>query len=142
MMFELADEIRSIPMNDEDILVSYDLTALLTNVPLSGTIYILVNKALTDDWFNQTYDLNLEKEELAQLLEVATANQLFQLDGHLYEQTDGVVMGSPLGWLMANVFMCHFEEKLTRNGIVPSLYKRYVDDTLARSLAPMLLLIF
>ena len=33
---------------------------------------------------------------------------------------------------MANVFMCHLEEKLTRDGMVPSLYKRYVDDNLAR----------
>ena len=33
---------------------------------------------------------------------------------------------------MANVFMYHLEEKLTRDGTVPSLYKRYVDDTLAR----------
>ena len=50
----------------------------------------------------------------------------------MYEQTDGVAMGSPLGPLMANVFMCHFKEKLTCNGMLPSLYKRYVDDTLAR----------
>ena len=33
---------------------------------------------------------------------------------------------------MANMFMCHLEEKLARDGMVPSLYKRYVDDTLAR----------
>ena len=130
-VFEFADEIRSSPMN-EDILVSYDVTALFTNVPLSETIDILVDKAFTNDWFNQTYDLNLEKEELTQLLEVATTNQLFQFDGQLYEQTDGVAMGSPLGPLMANVFMCHLEDKLARDGMVPSLYKRYVDDTLAR----------
>ena len=131
-VFEFADEIRSSPMNEEDILVSYDVTALFTNVPLSETIDILVDKAFTNDWFNQTYDLNLEKEELTQLLEVATTNQLFQFDGQLYEQTDGVAMGSPLGPLMANVFMCHLEDKLARDGMVPSLYKRYVDDTLAR----------
>ena len=131
-VFEFADEIRSNPMNEEDILVSYDVTALFTNVPLSETIDILVDKAFTNDWFNQTYDLNLEKEELTQLLEVATTNQLFQFDGQLYEQTDGVAMGSPLGPLMANVFMCHLEDKLARDGMVPSLYKRYVDDTLAR----------
>ncbi|XP_068704025.1 uncharacterized protein [Montipora foliosa] len=119
-------------MNEEDILVSYDVTALFTNVPLSETIDILVDKAFTNDWFNQTYDLNLEKEELTQLLEVATINQLFQFDGQLYEQTDGVAMGSPLGPLMANVFMCHLEDKLGSDGMVPSLYKRYVDDTLAR----------
>ena len=130
--FEFADEICSIPMNEEDILVSYDVTALFTNVPLSETINILVDKAFTNDWFNETYDLNLEKEELAQLLEVATTNQLFQFDGQLYEQTDGVAMGSPLGPLMANVFMCHLEDKLARDGMIPSLYKRYVDDTLAR----------
>ena len=130
--FEFAEEICSIPMNEEDILVSYDVTALFTNVPLSETINILVDKAFTNDWFNETYDLNLEKEELAQLLKVAITNQLFQLDGQLYEQTDGVAMGSPLGPLMANVFMCHLEDKLARDGMIPSLYKRYVDDTLAR----------
>ncbi|XP_068756963.1 uncharacterized protein [Montipora capricornis] len=73
-----------------------------------------------------------KKEELTQFLEVATTNQLFQFDGQLYEQTDGVAMGSPLGPLMANVFMCHLEDKLARDGMVPSLYKRYIDDTLAR----------
>ena len=41
-------------------------------------------------------------------------------------------MGSPLGPLIANVFMCHLEETLTRDGLMPHLYKRYVDDTLAR----------
>ena len=41
MTFEFADEIHSIPMNDEDILVSNDETALFTNVPLSGIINIL-----------------------------------------------------------------------------------------------------
>ena len=50
----------------------------------------------------------------------------------MYEQTDGVAMGSPLGPLMANVFMCHLEEELTRDGMVPSLFERYVNDTLAR----------
>ena len=85
--YEFANEIRSIPMNEEDI----------------------------------------------HLLEVATTNQLFQFDGQLYEQTDGVAIGSPLVPLMANVFnMCHLEEKFVHDGMVPSPYKRYVDDTLAR----------
>jgi len=33
---------------------------------------------------------------------------------------------------MANVFMCHLEDKLTRDGVMPALYRRGVDDTLAR----------
>ena len=63
---------------------------------------------------------------------MATTNQLFQFNGQLYQQTDGVAMGSPLGPLMANVFMCHLEETLTRDGLMPQLYKRHVDDILAR----------
>ena len=45
-------------------------------------------------------------------------------------QTDGVAMGSPLGPLLANVFMSHIEENLEREDKLPSFYRRYVDDTL------------
>ena len=37
---------------------------------------------------------------------------LFQFEGTLYEQFDGVAMGSPLLPLIANVFMCSIEEQL------------------------------
>ena len=39
-------------------------------------------------------------------------------------------MGSPLGPLIANVFMCSIEEQLDLNGKMPEFYRRYVDDTL------------
>ena len=64
------------------------------------------------------------------LLEGATKDQLFLFNGQLYEQTEGVAMGSPLGPLLANVFMCSIEETLDREGKMPSYYRRYVDDTL------------
>ena len=38
-------------------------------------------------------------------------------------------MGSPLGPLLANAFMCSTEETLERDGEMPTYYKRYVDDT-------------
>ena len=39
-------------------------------------------------------------------------------------------MGSPLGPLMANAFLCSLEEKLERDNKLPNLYRRYVDDTI------------
>ena len=45
-------------------------------------------------------------------------------------QFDGVAMGSPLGPLIANVFMCSIEEQLDLNDKMPEFYRRYVDDTL------------
>ena len=68
---------------------------------------------------------------LDELLNIATKNQLFQFEGSLYEQIDGVAMGSPLGPLMANTFMCSIEDRLQDQGKLPEFYKRYVDDTLS-----------
>ena len=123
-----SKEIRKHPVLEDDILVSYDVT--FTNVSVQETINILVAKAFTDNWFNSTYDLNLQRDQLTQLLRMASTDQLFQFDGQLYEQHEGVAMGPPLGPLLANVFMCHLEE-LSDNDLIPSFYKRYVDDTLA-----------
>ena len=47
------------------------------------------------------------------------------------EQIDKVTMGSSLGSLMANVFMCSIEEKLESENKLLSFYRKYVDDTLA-----------
>ena len=78
-----------------DILVSYDVSSLFTNVPLDETIQLLANRAFTNNWFNATYDLNLTKMDLVDLLSVATKGKLFQFNEALYEQTDGVALGSP-----------------------------------------------
>ena len=64
------------------------------NVPLYEAIQVrLVDKAFKDNWFNETHDLNLDRAQFVELLELATTKQL---DGNLYEQFDGVAMGSPL----------------------------------------------
>ena len=80
---------------------TYDVPSLLTNVQLDETVAILIKKAFRDNWFNSTYNLNISKEDLVDLLNVSTKGQLFQFNGALYEQTDGVAMGSPLGPLLA-----------------------------------------
>ena len=122
-----------VKINPGEILVSYDVSSLFTNVPLDETIDILAHKAFENNWFNDTYDLNLTRTDLVDLLHVATKGQLFQFDGALYEQTDGVAMGSPLGPLLANVFMCSIEESLKSQGKLPEFYRRYVDDSLVRT---------
>ena len=87
-------------ISDHDILVSYDVSALFTNVPVDETIGILARKAFKDDWFNK-YNLNITEADLIEMLKVSTKYQLFQFQGVLYEYVDGVAMGSPLGPLMA-----------------------------------------
>ena len=57
----------------------------------------------------------------------------FTFNGVIYEQKDGVCMGSSLGRLLANVIMTDLEEKvmkpLTDNNTI-KFYAIYVGDTL------------
>ena len=112
------------------MLLSYDVSSLFTSIPLDETIELLADKAFCKNWFNLPYDLEISKKDRIELLTIATKEQLFQFDGQLYEQIDGVAIGSPLGPLPANFFMCHIEDILQVNGKLPTYYKRYVDDTL------------
>ena len=105
-------------------MVSYDVSALFTNVPLEETIQILANMAFNQNWFNETYSLNITQDDLVELLRVATKHQLFQFNGSLYEQIDGVAMGSPLGPLMA-----HLCVRSRRNWRAKISYLRFTRDT-------------
>ena len=49
-------------------------------------------------------------------------NYFFKFNGNLYEQTNGVAMGTPLGPLFANVFMLAIEDKLDQDDKLPSYY--------------------
>ena len=130
-IFEFTNEIQNMEIANGDILVSYDVSSLFTNVPLDETIEILANRAFTNNWFNVTYDLNLTKMDLVDLLRVATKEQLFQFNGALYEQIDAVAI-FPLA--PCKCFHDSIEENLERQGKLPSFYRRYVDDTLNMSI--------
>ena len=57
---------------------------------------------------------------------------MFFFNSKLYQQIDGVAMGSPLGPTLANIFLCHWEKIWLEDcpiDIKPHYYKRYVDDT-------------
>ena len=96
---------------------------------MEETIQPIADKDFTDNWFNETHHLNLNKLDLVDL-RAATKDQLFFFNSHSYEQTDRIAMGSCLGPLLANFFMCSIEDTLKHEGKMPTYYKRYVDDTL------------
>ena len=63
-VFPFAEKIHWLDFNEADILASYDVSALFTNVLLEETIQILANKTFTRNWFNDTHNLNITNEWL------------------------------------------------------------------------------
>ena len=127
--FSFVDELQNLKLgyNNKSLhMASFDVISLFTNIPIDETIAICTN-ALRNNVFNT----NLDELSLKQLLCLCTKESVFLFNEQLYAQKDGVAMGSPLGPLLANTFMCDFEQKALDNcpkHFKPIIYRRYVDD--------------
>ena len=74
--------------------------------------------------------MNITKPQLKKLFVFATSQTHFLFNNEIYDQTDGVAMGSPLGPALANLFMGYHENKWlnSEESSTVLFYKRYVDD--------------
>ena len=119
--FEFVEDLRAASINSDQFFVSYDVTSLFTQIPVDETIDFICN-------FVPMHEMPIRKNVLKELLKMSCKNIMFQFNNKLYEQFDGMCMGSNLGPTMAAFAMHMVEEKYT---IRPTFYKRYVDDIFA-----------
>ena len=88
-------------------MFSYDVCSLFTNIHLSETADIAVKLILENK-----KDLKFSENELTtKLFCFATSQAHFYFDWKIFNQVDGVAMGSPLGPALANLFMGYTEQK-------------------------------
>ena len=121
---ELIGHLRGVNVNSKHIF-SIDVESLFTNVPLHETVTFLC-----DHIEKNSINMPIPIEFLKPLLLICTDSINFQFEDTNYRQVDGVAMGSPLGPLLADIFMAQMEEKLKYEITTMSYYRRYVDDTL------------
>ena len=100
---------KNIPPDYE--MISFDVVSLFTSVPLDFTIELILDKVYKD----KLIKTKLSRDEMKELLETCTKEMHFSFNGIIYRQRDGVAMGSPLGPVLANIFMVELEKHLFRN---------------------------
>ena len=121
--FEFVDSIEGLDLSNQTMF-SLDVASLFTNVPLHETVDHLCN--LIHD---AAINIGLPTDELKRLLIMCTENIQFKFNDKLYRQKDGAAMGSPLGPLLADIFLSKLENNEFKE-IIEGLtsYRRYVDD--------------
>ena len=86
-------------------MISFDVKNLLTNVPLDKAIKIILRKIYQE----RMLDTSIPQKEMEELLYLCTKHVNFSYGGRIYRKVDGKVMGSPLGPVLANMFMTEIE---------------------------------
>ena len=106
-------------------MVSFDVASLFNNIPLKESIDLAVSYITEGNT-----KLTFSKAELVKIFSIATSQTHFLFNGKVFDQIDGVAMGSPLAPVLANLFLGHHEQIWLKNYQGPShlFYRRYVDD--------------
>ena len=124
---EFIDIVRGV--SGSGLLASLDVESLFTNIPVLPTIEIVLNYAYNSPNLRPP---PIQRYHMKELLVMCTTQVAFRHpDGSIFQQTDGVAMGSPLGPLLANFYMADLEQKVLDDlgeARKPIIYCRYIDD--------------
>ena len=95
------------------LLASLDVENLFTDIPIKDTLNIII-----DAVYNHP-DLpppSFSQDILRDLLLICTTKTPFRAtDKSIYQQIDGVSMGTPLRPMLANFYMCHLKNNCFQN---------------------------
>ena len=125
----MVEELGNITLGKNDVLTSFDVTALFTKVPVNKSLDVILDRLLKDDSLHTR--TSLPPTRVRDLLATCLNTTYFQFQEVIYTQVEGAAMDSPVSPIVANLFMEWFEE--TALSTFPqeiTLWRRYVDDTI------------
>ncbi|CAF3625928.1 unnamed protein product [Rotaria socialis] len=135
--FDFVKKIRA-SEHMEKRMVSFDVKSLFTNVPLTYTIDLILDKmypscslVCKSKQKSRLCAKCRKRRDFETLLKIAISETHFIFDKKMYVQHNGVAMGAPLAPVIADIFLSHLEEtlmdRLVKSGVCE--WFRYVDDT-------------
>ncbi|XP_076037506.1 uncharacterized protein LOC143022964 [Oratosquilla oratoria] len=122
---EFIDILRN--TTPQGILASLDVESLFSSVPVDETIQIIQRNVFNHETLPPP---KVPRPILEDMLRACTKEAPFRCpSGKIYFQVNGVAMGSPLGVLFAQAYMCHVEYSvLSSINPSPKMYLKNVDD--------------
>ena len=106
---DFIQQIKYIKLQQDQCMVSFDVKALFTSVPIKPAINTIKKLLEEDPELHKRTSLSVKN--ITRLLEYCLTSKYFIFWGRFYEQQEGAAMGSPIGPIVANLYMEKFEQQ-------------------------------
>lgn len=123
--FDFIEKTKNIVVEDDEVLVSFDVVALFPSIPISETLILL------KEWLQESERDEEKRNVYFDAAKLCMDFNCCQFLNTFYKIAKGTAMGNALSPFLANVFMSSLERKIEEEGMLPRVWHRYVDDVFA-----------
>jgi hypothetical protein len=125
-----AEFVRGKSLKADQVLVSFDVVSLFTNIPIDLAIKVATKRLRQDATLLQRTSPPVE--DIIDLLSFCLNTTYFVFESCYYQQVFGTAMGSPVSAVVANLVMEDVEQRaLAYVPVSLSFWKRFVDDVIS-----------
>ena len=122
-----SNYIRNGPIEDDEIMVSFDITSLYMNIPIIDRLTIIKDYVNNDDQF--TRKKAIPQDKFLDLIHLVLTTTWYTSNSQFYQQTDGVAMRGPASSTTAEIYMPAYERTAITTPLHhPKVWERFVDD--------------
>ena len=119
----ISSTLKDIQLEDDEEIVSFDVSSLYTNVPVMEAINVCADLLYN----GQNEKPPVDKQTFIELAKLSSCNVIMSTHAGYYKQVDGLAMGSPPAPHFANGWMSQFDNQIKGDA---KLFARYMDDIL------------
>ena len=95
--------IRNVPIEDDEIIISFDVTSIYINIPIIDTLIIIKDYVNNDDQF--TKKMTIYQDKFFDLVNLVLTSTCHIFNYQFYQETDGVAMGESAFSTTAEIYM-------------------------------------
>lgn len=124
---QVVNNLSQVRANSDNVWIcTGDVVAFYTNIDALECAAVVAGA-----WKRYFPESKIDKNIIAKMIRFVMENNFFQFQDQMYQQIDGLAMGTACAPLLANIYAAFYERKqrvLYQKGVL--LYNRYIDDIL------------